>query len=222
MQGIPTWIDRNDIKPGTNWKVAIRAAIRKGSYFIACFSHQYVKREKTYMNAELRFALEELATYSSSRPWLLPILFDNCELPDFESLGNSSFRDIQAIPFYSGWDAGIKSVVSTIVGESKTHPDPNSTAVVKARTREYVQELKKLLSQTHNKTVRIYAYGCNNDEIKVGERGRIEVKYRYAVEFIRGSGLWHDWWHKDHYCWELYVDAHDNIVAESRFRESDK
>ena len=51
--GINVWFDRNSITPGSRWKDAIRSAIRKGDYFIACFSEAYTSEQKTYMNEEL-------------------------------------------------------------------------------------------------------------------------------------------------------------------------
>ena len=50
---IAVWIDRNDIAPGARWKDAIRKTIRDGTFFIACFSKEYNKRNDTYMNEEL-------------------------------------------------------------------------------------------------------------------------------------------------------------------------
>jgi hypothetical protein len=35
--GVSIWLDRESIKPGEPWKVAIRAALVRGSCFVACF-----------------------------------------------------------------------------------------------------------------------------------------------------------------------------------------
>ena len=51
-RGIEVWIDRNEIKPESHWKDAIRETIREGAFFIACFSKEYNKRDKTDMNQE--------------------------------------------------------------------------------------------------------------------------------------------------------------------------
>ena len=61
LHGIKVWLDRNDIKPGSRWKQAIREAIREGAFFIACFSKEYNKRDKTYMNEELTIAIGNYA-----------------------------------------------------------------------------------------------------------------------------------------------------------------
>ena len=51
---IEVWVDRDRLRPGSRWSDAIREAITEGAYFIACFSAQYLQRDKTYMNEELR------------------------------------------------------------------------------------------------------------------------------------------------------------------------
>ena len=47
--GVNVWLDRNDIKPGARWKEAIREAIRKGDYFIACFSDEEITTAATVL-----------------------------------------------------------------------------------------------------------------------------------------------------------------------------
>ena len=74
-RGIKVWLDRDNIKPGTRWKDAIREAIRNGAFFIACFSKEYNKRsqtDKTYMNEELTIAIEELRQRPTDRVWFIP------------------------------------------------------------------------------------------------------------------------------------------------------
>lgn len=70
---ISVWLDRNNIKPGTRWKDAIRQAIQSGAFFIACFSEEYQNRSKTYMNEELILAVEILRQLSRDTPWFIPI-----------------------------------------------------------------------------------------------------------------------------------------------------
>ena len=72
-RGIKVWLDRNDIKPGSRWKDAIRKAIRDGAFFIACFSKEYNKRNDTYMNEELTIAIDELRQRPTDRIWFIPI-----------------------------------------------------------------------------------------------------------------------------------------------------
>jgi hypothetical protein len=59
-RGVIVWLDRNDIEPGARWREAIKNAIRSGKFFLACFSMEYNKRIKSYMNEEMTLAIDEL------------------------------------------------------------------------------------------------------------------------------------------------------------------
>src|SRR5690349_12534497 len=58
--GIKVWLDRSDINPGQRWQDAICAAIKSGTFFIACFSKEYRERNESYMNEELTIAIDQL------------------------------------------------------------------------------------------------------------------------------------------------------------------
>ncbi|MDE0085486.1 MAG: toll/interleukin-1 receptor domain-containing protein [Candidatus Poribacteria bacterium] len=44
-RGIDVWRDVQNLKPGGFWK----EDIRKGAFFIACFSKEYSEHDETYM-----------------------------------------------------------------------------------------------------------------------------------------------------------------------------
>ena len=48
-RGVEVWLDKTQIKPGQNWKIAIAEAIDKGDFFLACFSKEYSEKSKRYM-----------------------------------------------------------------------------------------------------------------------------------------------------------------------------
>lgn len=112
--GVKVWLDRNEIKPGYRWKDAIREAIRGGDFFIACFSKEYMDREKTYMNEELALAIQELRQYSTIRAWFIPLLLSECDVPDRSIGAGESLRDIQWVELYKDWDAGIQRILEVI------------------------------------------------------------------------------------------------------------
>ena len=80
-RGIEVWLDRTQIKPGYRWRDAIRDAITQGDFFIACFSAEYNSRSKTYMNAELTLAVDELQQRPVDRAWFIPVLLADCHVP---------------------------------------------------------------------------------------------------------------------------------------------
>jgi len=113
-QGIEVWLDRERIQPGSRWKHAIRRAIRRGEFFIACFSTEYASRTKTYMNEELTLAIDELRQYPQTQTWFIPVRLSECDIPDIDIGGGQSLRDIQWVDLFANWEAGVERVLSVI------------------------------------------------------------------------------------------------------------
>jgi len=81
--GIPVWRDTANLWPGEDWRVKIRSAISDNALvFIACFSRHSLAREKSYQNEELVLAIEQFRSRRPDIPWLIPVRFDDCEIPD--------------------------------------------------------------------------------------------------------------------------------------------
>jgi outer membrane protein assembly factor BamB len=99
--GIPVWRDTVSLWPGQDWKSKVRRAIRDESLvFLACFSRTSVSRDKSYQNEELTLAIEELRMRNPDKPWLIPIRFDDCDIPDREIGGGRTLKSIQHIDFF--------------------------------------------------------------------------------------------------------------------------
>jgi hypothetical protein len=105
------WLDRDSIFPGMMWRDAIRQAIKNGAFFIACFSIEYQNRDKSYMNEELRLAVDELRQYPPNRPWFIPILFSECNVPAFSIGGGQTLLDFQWVDLYSDWSSGFQKLI---------------------------------------------------------------------------------------------------------------
>jgi hypothetical protein len=89
--GIPVWRNTVDLWPGENWRLKIRRAISDNALvFIACFSNASLTRGKSYQNEELALAIEQLRLRSPDDPWLIPVRFDECEIPDRDIGGGST------------------------------------------------------------------------------------------------------------------------------------
>lgn len=94
--GIPVWRDTADLWPGEDWRVKIRRAITDNALaFIACFSRVSVGRNKSYQNEELLLAIEQLRQRRPDDPWLIPVRFDDCEIPDLVIGGGRTLASIQ-------------------------------------------------------------------------------------------------------------------------------
>jgi hypothetical protein len=83
---IPVWRDTNQIGPGDEWTLVIRRAIQRNSVaFLACFSKASTSRPQEYQNRELSLAAEIMQERPLGGPvWLIPIRFDDCEIPEYD------------------------------------------------------------------------------------------------------------------------------------------
>ena len=112
--GLTVWLDRQSIAPGQRWKNAIRSAIQNGMFFIACFSSAYNRRTKTYMNEELIIAVEELRQRPEDTNWFIPVLLDECEVPDRQIGGGETLRSIQYVSMSPDPDYGFQRLLMAI------------------------------------------------------------------------------------------------------------
>ncbi len=114
--GIEVWLDRERLLPGQKWKKAIRTAIQTGTFFIACFSREYLDRARTYMNEELLIAIEELRLRGGDQSWFIPVLLSGSEslVPDYPIGPGETLRDLQWAELSSDWTDGIERIVFAI------------------------------------------------------------------------------------------------------------
>jgi WD40 repeat protein len=99
--GIPVWRDTANLWPGEDWRARIREAItRDALVFIACFSKRSVTRQRTYMNYELLLALDELRSRQPGDPWLIPVCFDDCPVPDYDLGGGRTLGGLHRANLY--------------------------------------------------------------------------------------------------------------------------
>lgn len=91
---IEYWRDVEDLWPGDDWKAKVRQAIQRQSMlYLACFSTNYAKRDKSTMNEEIRFAIGEYRKLAPGVQWIVPVRFDECEIPEFELEPGKTLRE---------------------------------------------------------------------------------------------------------------------------------
>lgn len=146
---IPRWRDRADLGPGDMWKAKIREAISSGSLaFLACFSTKSTGKPKSYQNEEITLAAEEFRLRPPGRTWLIPVRFDDCEIPEWDLGGGRTLRDINYIDLFG--DNYAENVVKLIEATKKamglTGVDPATvrTAVSEAAAGERPALLRRL------------------------------------------------------------------------------
>jgi class 3 adenylate cyclase len=111
---VAVWLDREQIRPGERWQIAIRRAIEDGAFFVACFSAAHAARDRSYMNVELAIAVEQLGLRPTDRSWFIPVLFEGGEIPDRPIGGGETLRDIQWVDLTQDWNDGIQRILSVV------------------------------------------------------------------------------------------------------------
>ena len=130
--GIAVWRDRGNLKPGQDWKLEIRKAIKNNELaFLACFSDHSARRAKTVQNEELALAAEEFRLRPPGTQWLFPVRFDPVEIPAFDlGAGRDLSTSLQWTDLFGHENVGnLIQLVSTIrdllgVGEAPDSIDP--------------------------------------------------------------------------------------------------
>ena len=113
-KGVALWLDRDKIHAGERWRVAIRQAIRDGAFFLACFSRASLLKRRSYMNAELMLAIDELRSRPAERIWFIPVLLDSVELPEREIGGGETLSSLHHVLLYENWDAGVEALLRVL------------------------------------------------------------------------------------------------------------
>src|SRR5262245_29321697 len=101
-RGATVWRDRDSIEPGTFWEESIRTAIENGTYFVPCFSRNYIARERTYMDDELRLACRMTGSLQR-KAWLVPVSLDGSAVPLFDD-ERRYINAVQHIVLHPSWD----------------------------------------------------------------------------------------------------------------------
>jgi HEAT repeat protein len=113
-RGITVWLDRHDLEVGIRWADAIKRAIQEGKFFMACFSKEYSKRSRTYMNEELTIAIDELRARPTDTAWFLPVLLDDTGIPQRAISKAEDLTSIQAVKLYEDWKQGIRRILRAL------------------------------------------------------------------------------------------------------------
>jgi hypothetical protein len=101
--GIPVWRDTAALWPGEDWRAKIRSAITDNALvFIACISRASLARSKSYQYEELMLAIEQLRLRRPDCPWLIPVRFDECEIPGWDIGGGRTLASLQRADLFGG------------------------------------------------------------------------------------------------------------------------
>lgn len=98
--GIRVWRDV-DILPGEDWRARIRRAVRDDALvFIACFSRSRLSVGASRHNEEITLAVEQIRARPPDEPWLIPVKFDDCCIPDWDIGGGRTLESIRSADLF--------------------------------------------------------------------------------------------------------------------------
>ena len=111
-EGLDIWLDNDRLQAGTFWEEKIQLAISQADFFLACFSPKYDQRQMTYMEREVRFAIDKKE--SKHETWLVPIRLMPCEIPILGLNDGRTLRDIQWVDLFPDWNMGIHKLLNIV------------------------------------------------------------------------------------------------------------
>jgi hypothetical protein len=124
-RGIDVWIDRDKIRAGKYWQLEIKKIVEKADFFLACFSKEYEKSDKTYMNVELNLAIAELRKFKPDRVWLIPVIISPCKVPDWQIAPGRTLRDIERIDLYKNVEDNTEKLISVLLSDPMKNRKPS-------------------------------------------------------------------------------------------------
>jgi hypothetical protein len=98
---IAVWRDTADLWPGEDRRARIRMEITVNTLvFLACFSCHSVGKYKSSQREELNLAIAQLQLRSPAQPWLIPVRFDDCQIPELELGGQRTLGQLQRVDLF--------------------------------------------------------------------------------------------------------------------------
>lgn len=79
-RGIQPWFDEEHLVGGQDWQVEIPKALATSDAIIICLTKNSVDKEG-YIQKEIKFALDKALEMPEGRIFLIPVKFEECEVP---------------------------------------------------------------------------------------------------------------------------------------------
>lgn len=181
---IPYWRDRNDLDPGVSWKQKIREAIQSDSLvFLACFSTQSLGREKSYMNEELTLAIDEYRLRPPDKTWIIPVRFDDINLPYWGLGAGRSLGDFQFVNLFGEAFAAEGVRLTSTISRMTGGPAPDAATIRAAVSEADAAHRPAMLRQLAKETALNPVRRIELDELISQETSRALTAMRDENQF---------------------------------------
>jgi hypothetical protein len=98
---VRVWCESADVRPGEDKQDRMRQAISETALvFLACFSQASTTSVTSRQYEELAWALPELRQRHPKVPWLIPVRFDDCQIPDLDIGAGRSIRSLRTADLF--------------------------------------------------------------------------------------------------------------------------
>jgi len=172
--GLSPWLDKEDITVGENWKLAIRNAILKSSYFIALFSSNSVSK-KGYVQKELKMAIDILDEFPPSSIFIIPVRLNNCNI-EYERITSLQWVDI-----FNSYEEGLEKIVSTI---NKDNSFKSTNEMKNDSFKIEIIKLYNLMGYTVEKNLEYHELDKNTFVAKQTIPGGINIKLLIEIKWV--------------------------------------
>ena len=92
-EGVDVWFDEEKLLPGQDWDFEISNAIRGSHAVIVCLTKNSVSKEG-YVQKEIKRALDFADEKPEETIFVIPIKFDNCDIPIRQKCFDNNFCEI--------------------------------------------------------------------------------------------------------------------------------
>ena len=105
-KSLQVFIDKESLLGGEKWKDAIEKAIKRSQYFVLLLSKNSIAKN-TYVQKELRVALQLAKKLPKSKVYIIPIRLDDCDIPE-------SIQDFHIINLFPDWKKGFQRMLNAM------------------------------------------------------------------------------------------------------------
>lgn len=132
--GENVWWDK-DIKPGQDWKFAIRQAMKQSYAVVLCLSEESQRRKISGIYPEAMDAISAHREYSPGSIFLIPVRLSDCEIPSIEIDATRTLDRLQHVDLFpaSEREDGLRRLIEAI-RLSTHHPVANLSSHLDAQS----------------------------------------------------------------------------------------